>query len=929
MAEDNRLVVFISSSMEELKPERKAVRSAIKANPMFDPFAWEWDATAYEHSAQEEWRHQLARSNITIVLLWKKVGKWTKDEIDISLENGIPTLVFIKQDETNTLRETEGDFLSALEDAETPLTPKYFKSSKKLKKYIDSGLRALLQKRFTAPRDRDLSGRSDVRGVRRVGSTADHGITVEEAAGPTIRARAPAEVGHLARNRTFVGRAAEKGKLMRAIGAGDQLVAVIGPPGIGKKAILKDLTVNGDFGPGFKDGAAIHPADVDTGNLEDLLQAIWEEFYETDDPSVVEPRKRDRQLSGKETLIFLPDVAFTSDQVEQLLDEMPQAVFCVTAAALRVPGKQILLSGFTDPEEMLEAFEGRYHASVPAEARGDIASLCGLLDGSPSLIGLLADRAWGDAEYVPEEDDEHPLPAWASAHHEMTAAELRDWLVPPDEQKVVSITQATAVHTPRTVMIDVAGSEESVDDALADNLIEAASPRYRINGALAEATATEDSTLMGEIFASSLNWAANAGPSEIYADRAFVLRMLEWGATQARWNDVLRLGMATQASMALGGRHGAWAQVLGHCRIAARLMEPRNEAAEAWALHQLGSRSLLRDDLAHARVLLHESLRRQPDRDGKTAEVTRRNLGLVPAAIVTGGVLLLWLVFLVTWTPALARGAAVFNVNLSVEFDEVVSAPVAIPVVRFTDPFQASSEKPVRVTIAIESQNPDGNSLSSGASAFCIAEDRVCVSGAATSGRSSPSAQGPSGFRAAPVTGQPIALAAVGEPRCEIRVIDGTHVEANIPGGEGCVLEIGFQPLVAGEHEATLSLRTADDGSEFTGTLVGEASPTPTAISEIEPEIQSFANSGDMKPFRVENVGTASFTIGPIEPPPGFDVGEDDCSDPDTPLEPGEGCDFTVEFRGEGQSGLLELDLTSEDGPVLGDNAVVLLVDNP
>jgi hypothetical protein len=179
------------------------------------------------------------------------------------------------------------------------------------------------------------------------------------------------------------------------------------------------------------------------------------------------------------------------------------------------------------------------------------------------------------------------------------------------------------------------------------------------------------------------------------------------------------------------------------------------------------------------------------------------------------------------------------------------------------------------------------------------------------------------------VTGQPIALAAVGEPRCEIRVIDGTHVEANIPGGEGCVLEIGFQPLVAGEHEATLSLRTADDGSEFTGTLVGEASPTPTAISEIEPEIQSFANSGDMKPFRVENVGTASFTIGPIEPPPGFDVGEDDCSDPDTPLEPGEGCDFTVEFRGEGQSGLLELDLTSEDGPVLGDNAVVLLVDNP
>jgi hypothetical protein len=333
----------------------------------------------------------------------------------------------------------------------------------------------------------------------------------------------------------------------------------------------------------------------------------------------------------------------------------------------------------------------------------------------------------------------------------------------------------------------------------------------------------------------------------------------------------------------------------------------------------------LRDDLGDARVLLHESLRRRPEGDDEGAAITRDNLGLVPAAIVSGGVLLLFLVFLVTWVPALAVGATPFEPVLGVAFEEGVPAPASELVVQPTEPFQVTGDDGAVVIVGIADRKGGGQP------AFCIvAPDGGCALGASGSGAGTPSIRGSTGFNAAPVPGQPLALAAAPESPCEIEIHENT-ITAMVPGDQACFLEIGFRPLVAGPHEATLTLRTEGDGSEYEGTLRGEATPAPIPISEIDREIALFAGPGDEKSFKIQNVGSGGFGIGPIEPrlPQGFSLGKDECSHTSlAPTDPP--CEFIVRFQGGDHGRLLQLDL-EPDNPdievVAGDDTILFLVE--
>ena len=746
------------------------------------------------------------------------------------------------------LKNNESAFLADLEDPKTEGTPKYFKSVDDLDDSVRESIQYALKSGVVADRKGHLSSEGEVRGKSRVAKDTDHGLLVQENAGSKIRSRTPDEANHLPKNprrRKFVGRSAEKAELMQAIDT-VELIGVIGPPGVGKKALLKEVTWTENLDADFADGAAVHPQGAETANLEDLLQAIWEEYYETDDPSDVRPRERDHQLSQKQTLIFLPDTKLDPDQIEKLVERMPDAVFCITGEDPRVRGSVVTIAGFSDPDEVLEIFESRYHATVPDETRPDILALCRLLGGSPGRVDLLASRAGTEARYTPGHSGEHPLTSWAAAKRSMTGDELWKWLVPANQQRAVAAAQATGGHTPGPVMTHVGGSKASVDRAVDNGLLEKGSPRYRANSALAEADGTNDATIMSAIFASALAWAEEAGPTEIYDDRAFVLRMLDWAAEQERWEDALKLGMATEAPMALGGRHGAWERVLDHCRNAAVRMEPPNEAAQAWALHQLGSRAMLRDELGDARILLHEALRRRPEGNDEAQAITRNNLGLLPAAIVSGGVLLLLLVFLVTSVPPLLLGGAPFEPDLDVTFTGV-AAPATYPTEGATEPLDTFAGDRAVVMITAETHGPDGERLAAGDPGFCIVADGivaddVCESGASRTG------------------------AAAAETACTIEVQDNT-LEAVLPGGEPCILEIGFQPLAADTYEATLSLQLKSDGSEYEGTLRGEATPA-LLMSEVDREIAHFKIVGDRQRFRIENVGTESFWISQIQSPP-------------------------------------------------------------
>ena len=117
------------------------------------------------------------------------------------------------------------------------------------------------------------------------------------------------------------------------------------------------------------------------------------------------------------------------------------------------------------------------------------------------------------------------------------------------------------------------------------------------------------------------------------------LRLLHADADRHReWRVVLALGAVLDAAYAVSGRWDAWRNVAATMLLAARELGDR--AAEAMALHQLGTRALCLADLPTSLDLLGAALAiREGLGDRPGAAVTRHNLSLItapPPAFVHG-----------------------------------------------------------------------------------------------------------------------------------------------------------------------------------------------------------------------------------------------------------------------------------------------------
>jgi hypothetical protein len=106
-------------------------------------------------------------------------------------------------------------------------------------------------------------------------------------------------------------------------------------------------------------------------------------------------------------------------------------------------------------------------------------------------------------------------------------------------------------------------------------------------------------------------------------------------AEMKRWGEALRLGRLLETTLVLHGKWGAWEIVVDRCLAAAKATGDR--AAEAWALHELGTRAVCLADARLAARLLGQAatLRDQLGEPGAAA-VSRQNLRFIaaPAPIV-------------------------------------------------------------------------------------------------------------------------------------------------------------------------------------------------------------------------------------------------------------------------------------------------------
>src|ERR671911_1004857 len=149
---DQRLRVFVSSTLEELAPERAAVSRAVSTLRL-TPVMFELGARP--HPPQELYRAYLAQSDVFIGLYWQRYG-WVGPGMDISgledefrLSQTFPRLLYVK----TPAREQEPRLTAMIAELQKDGTESYrsFRSPRELGRLVRDDLALLLSERFTAP----------------------------------------------------------------------------------------------------------------------------------------------------------------------------------------------------------------------------------------------------------------------------------------------------------------------------------------------------------------------------------------------------------------------------------------------------------------------------------------------------------------------------------------------------------------------------------------------------------------------------------------------------------------------------------------------------------------------------------------------------------------------------------------------------------
>lgn len=372
---DQRLRVFVSSTLKELAPERRAVRAAIERLAMA-PVMFELGARP--HPPRELYRAYLEQSDIFVGLYWEQYG-WVAPGEEVSgledewnLAPDIPKLIYLKRSEHR--QERLDELLARVRDADGA-SYVAFTDAAELADLLTGDLATLLAERF------DAAGRRD----EPLGEPTTEVFSTEPVRLPSPLTR-------------LVGRAEELAALTRMLADdGQRLVTITGPGGIGKSrlAVAAAREVEEAFPEGvvFVDLAPVLDAGLVVTAVANALG-----IRDTGEHPIAE--KVAGALAGRRLLLVL-------DNVEQVVDAAPElsAMLAATSAfvlatsriLLRVRGEQNVPLGPLPTQEAAELFAERARAVKPDFELTDdnarqVVAICGALDDVPLALELAAAR---------------------------------------------------------------------------------------------------------------------------------------------------------------------------------------------------------------------------------------------------------------------------------------------------------------------------------------------------------------------------------------------------------------------------------------------------------------------------------------------------------------------------------------------------------
>ncbi|MGA0567548.1 DUF4062 domain-containing protein [Rathayibacter sp. KR2-224] len=398
---DQRLRVFVSSTLRELESERRAARSAIERLRLA-PVMFELGARP--HPPRSLYRAYLEQSDVFVGLYWERYGWIAPGEEVSGLEDEynlappeMPKLIYIKSSDKRDER-----LLHLIDRIRSDDNAAYvsFDSDEQLAELIAADLATLLAERFDDSRGRHPGARHE--GDGETARDTQPKPAPLDAARPLPPAYTP-----------IVGREREVAEIARMLHAGsDRLLTIVGPGGVGKSRLALEVLERARHD--FADGAYFVPLEnVFEPSL--LLSTIAYALGVRDTGEVSVEERLSIALAGKRMLIALDNfeqIIGAGPTLVHLYSIAPSASFLVTSrSVLRVRGERVYeLQGLGVPDESVEAtvesaleseavrlFVARASAVQPDFVLDDsnadtISRICETLQGLPLAIELAAAR---------------------------------------------------------------------------------------------------------------------------------------------------------------------------------------------------------------------------------------------------------------------------------------------------------------------------------------------------------------------------------------------------------------------------------------------------------------------------------------------------------------------------------------------------------
>lgn len=460
-----------------------------------------------------------------------------------------------------------------------------------------------------------------------------------DARGVELREATRAERAHfrprpspiLQRPRLIRGLLDRRTEIAAALSALDAAVTVevCGGPGTGKTALLRHLAHH-PRADAFADGVVYLSAR--SRSPIDLLQALFDAFYESD--TICKPTDAEirRALQDKQSLILLDGVTLPQKDLEHVLDAAPRCAFVVAARDRCLWGevRSLMLTGLPADEAVL-LLERELERELTAAERTAAAALCTALDGHPLRIqqaaAIVRERACS-------------LAAWTQ--HVAPDGVLADLMTSIDDrERRVLLALSALAGVPIELqhvsgIAEVTDTESSLNALVRRRLVLNSRSRYQLaDGVVDRLRRTEDlKPWVNRAITYFTAWAErNRRHQETLLEASeAILRVQEHAAASHRWGEALRLGRLLESALIVHARWGDWGDLLERCLAAAKGTSDRS--VEAWALHQIGTRAVCLGDAATARRVLTEAARiRGSLGENAAAAISRRNLEFIVTAV--------------------------------------------------------------------------------------------------------------------------------------------------------------------------------------------------------------------------------------------------------------------------------------------------------